>query len=90
MYGIYICMYVYVCQNPAAASAASAAAKSLVRKSSRKEDGSAKCQRKGCQKTFIVAENAPEACLCVYHKVRSADIIRCVYVIVCMYVCMYL
>ena len=34
--------------NPNASSATSSALKTLVRKSSRKEDGTAKCQRKGC------------------------------------------
>lgn len=35
------------------------------RKSSRKPDGTAKCQRKGCGQTFIVKENADGAC--TYH-----------------------
>eukprot|EP00598_Pedospumella_elongata_P001445 CAMPEP_0184976242 /NCGR_PEP_ID=MMETSP1098-20130426/7246_1 /TAXON_ID=89044 /ORGANISM="Spumella elongata, Strain CCAP 955/1" /LENGTH=305 /DNA_ID=CAMNT_0027499079 /DNA_START=46 /DNA_END=963 /DNA_ORIENTATION=- len=52
-------------KNPDAASAASAAAKivTAARKSTRSADGcSAKCQRKGCQKDFVVAENSPTAC----------------------------
>lgn len=58
----------YNSENPNASSAASSAAKSLIRKSSRKEDGTAKCQRKGCQKVFQVAENTSEASLCVFHR----------------------
>eukprot|EP00602_Paraphysomonas_sp_CaronLab_P000168 CAMPEP_0185029056 /NCGR_PEP_ID=MMETSP1103-20130426/15137_1 /TAXON_ID=36769 /ORGANISM="Paraphysomonas bandaiensis, Strain Caron Lab Isolate" /LENGTH=312 /DNA_ID=CAMNT_0027563669 /DNA_START=5 /DNA_END=943 /DNA_ORIENTATION=+ len=54
-------------ENPDAASAAGAAAKALQapRKSSRRDDGTAKCQNKGCQKVFPVSENSPTAC--VYH-----------------------
>lgn len=51
--------------NPTAVSAASAATKTLERKSTRNADGSARCQRKGCQKPFIVAENHASAC--TYH-----------------------
>jgi len=57
----------YNTENPNATTAAASAAKSLVRKSSRKTDGTAKCQRKGCQKDFVVAENSAAACLCVFH-----------------------
>jgi hypothetical protein len=54
-------------QNPDAASAASSAAKVLnaPRKSTRKEDGTAKCQNKGCQKDFVVVDNTSSAC--TYH-----------------------
>lgn len=54
--------------NPSAATAASSAAKTLAnRKSSRSADGlTAKCQRKGCQIEFHVADNSATAC--VYHK----------------------
>eukprot|EP01040_Poterioochromonas_malhamensis_P009748 gene9748-10590_t len=54
--------------NPAAASSITSAVKTLeTRKSSRNEDGvTARCQRKGCQKTFNIAENGPDAC--TYHK----------------------
>jgi hypothetical protein len=51
--------------NPDAASAATAAAKlvTAARKSSRNADGvTARCQRKGCQKEFTIAENSPTAC----------------------------
>lgn len=51
--------------NPDAASAASGAAKivTAARKSTRSADGcSAKCQRRGCQKDFVVAENTPTSC----------------------------
>ena len=54
-------------ENPNASSAAATAAKIMVRKSSRNADGvTAKCQRKGCQKTFNIADNSPTAC--TYHK----------------------
>lgn len=54
-------------ENPDAASSLKTAIKSTIRKSSRSEDGlSAKCQRKGCQQTFLVAENSENAC--TYHK----------------------
>ena len=57
----------YNAANPDAASAASSAAKTLAtRKSTRQADGSARCQRKGCQKTFLVEENGPTAC--TYHQ----------------------
>jgi hypothetical protein len=56
----------YNTQNPDAATAAGSALKSVtVRKSTRREDGTAKCQNKGCQKDFIVAENT--ATSCTYH-----------------------
>jgi len=51
--------------NPDAASAATSAAKivSAARKSTRNADGvTAKCQRKGCQKDFTIAENSGSAC----------------------------
>jgi hypothetical protein len=53
--------------NPAAASAVTSAVKTLEnRKSSRNTaDGTARCQRKGCQKTFIVDCN--DATACCYH-----------------------
>lgn len=54
--------------NPNAATAASSAAQSLAQKPkcTRKEDGTASCINKGCQKDFIVAENTPRSCQ--YHK----------------------
>lgn len=52
----------YNAANPNAASAANTAAKSLERKSTRRADGTAKCQRKGCQKDFIVADNSSSSC----------------------------
>ncbi len=52
--------------NPQAASAVASAIKSTVRKSTRNADGTAKCQRKGCQKVFNVSDNNSTAC--VYHK----------------------
>lgn len=54
--------------NPDAATAASSALKAMqTRKSTRNADGvTAKCQRKGCQKSFVIAENSSSAC--VYHK----------------------
>lgn len=52
--------------NPTAASAASSATKTMERKSTRAADGTARCQRKGCQKVFNVAENSPAAC--TYHR----------------------
>ena len=58
----------YNATNPDATSAASSATKIITatRKSSRNTDGiTAKCQRKGCQKTFILTENTPQAC--TYH-----------------------
>jgi hypothetical protein len=55
--------------NPDAVSAASSAVKVLApaaRKSTRNEsDGTAKCRNKGCQATFLVAENNASAC--VFH-----------------------
>jgi hypothetical protein len=52
--------------NPSAVSASSSAVKTIsTRKSTRQADGTARCQRKGCQKTFVVAENARDAC--TYH-----------------------
>ena len=47
-------------------SAASSAVKLMERKSTRKEDGTAKCLRKGCQKVFKFDENNSDACC--YHK----------------------
>lgn len=55
--------------NSAAPTAASNAAKIVTapRKSSRSADGlTAKCQRKGCQQQFTVADN--DATACTYHK----------------------
>ena len=37
------------------------------RKSSRREDGTAKCQRKGCGKSFLFEDNNDDAA-CVYHE----------------------
>jgi CHORD len=57
----------YNAANPNAVTAASAAVNTLSqRKSTRNEDGSARCQRKGCQKTFLVEDNSATAC--TYHK----------------------
>jgi len=57
----------YNLSNPTAVTAASSATQTVARKSTRAEDGvTARCQRKGCQKTFVIAENAPTAC--TYHK----------------------
>jgi hypothetical protein len=56
----------YNIANPEAASAASSAVKTLARKSTRLADGTARCQRKGCQKNFIVEKNEDLACR--YHK----------------------
>lgn len=54
-------------QNPEASTAAASAVKTMsTRKSSRREDGTAKCQNKGCQKVFTVADN--QATACTYHK----------------------
>jgi hypothetical protein len=54
-------------QNPEASTAASAAVKTMTtRKSSRRDDGTAKCQNKGCQKVFTVADNHAQAC--TYHN----------------------
>jgi hypothetical protein len=53
--------------NPAAVSAAASAVKQLAtRKSSRKEDGTARCQRQGCGKIFNFSDRVEGACL--YHK----------------------
>lgn len=51
-------------ENPDAASAASSAAKTMAapRKSTRRDDGTAKCQNKGCQKVFVVEDNSASAC----------------------------
>lgn len=50
-----------------AVTAESSALKALTqRKSSRKPDGTARCQRRGCQQTFEVINNNPTACQ--YHK----------------------
>lgn len=52
--------------NPSAVSASSAAVKTIsTRKSTRQADGTARCQRKGCQKNFVVADNTRESC--TYH-----------------------
>ena len=56
----------YNAANPDAASAASSAVKTLARKSTRLEDGTARCQRKGCQQTFMIESN--NATACTYHK----------------------
>ena len=59
----------YNAQNPTASTAAASAVKivSAERKSSRLPDGqSAKCQRKGCQKQFLLCDNCETACL--YHR----------------------
>lgn len=56
----------YNVQNPDAATAAGSALKSIaVRKSTRRSDGTARCQNKGCQKDFVVSENTSTSC--VYH-----------------------
>jgi hypothetical protein len=53
--------------NPDAASAVASVVKNSARKSSRNADGvTAKCQRKGCQKVFNIAENTTTSC--TYHK----------------------
>lgn len=53
--------------NPTAASAATSAVQTITaRKSTRNADGTARCQRKGCQKVFNVDENMGNCC--VYHK----------------------
>lgn len=54
-------------ENPDAATAAGAAKKmmSAPRKSTRNADGTAKCQRKGCGISFVVADNSPSKCM--YH-----------------------
>lgn len=56
----------YNAANPEAASAATSAVKTLARKSTRADDGTARCQRKGCQKQFTVEMNEKQAC--TYHK----------------------
>ena len=56
----------YNAANPEAASAAASAVKTMARKSTRADDGTARCQRKGCQKNFEVATNSDVACK--YHK----------------------
>lgn len=58
----------YNSKNEDGVTAADSAIKTLQteRKSSRKEDGTARCQRKGCQKVFNWMENASDACK--YHK----------------------
>lgn len=54
--------------NPSAVSATTSAIKTVsARKSTRSEDGlTARCQRKGCQKVFNLAENCAAACC--YHS----------------------
>lgn len=53
--------------NPSAANAAESAVKTIqTRKSSRKPDGTARCQNKGCQAVFKVEENSSTAC--TYHE----------------------
>lgn len=58
----------YNTSNPTAVTAAASAVKTIAaRKSSRDADGvHAKCQRKGCQKSFVINENDSTAC--TYHK----------------------
>jgi len=58
----------YNSSNPTGPTAAASALKTVTtRKSSRSADGlTAKCQRKGCQKTFTLADNSSTGC--VYHK----------------------
>jgi len=58
----------YNTQNPNAASATSSAVKLTTqeRKSTRREDGTAQCRNKGCNKVFPIVENNPTACS--YHK----------------------
>lgn len=56
----------YNAANPEAASAATSAVKTMERKSTRKDDGTARCQRKGCQKQFVFESN--EVGACQYHK----------------------
>lgn len=54
-------------QNPEASTAAAAAVKTMsTRKSTRRDDGTAKCQNKGCQQVFTVADN--NATSCTHHK----------------------
>lgn len=55
-------------KNPKAATAAGAvaAAAAAPRKCTRRPDGTAKCQNRGCQRDFSVADNAPTAC--TYHR----------------------
>jgi len=54
-------------ENPNASTAAASAQKTVTtRKSSRKSDGTAKCQNKGCQKSFVVNENKEDSCR--YHR----------------------
>lgn len=58
----------YNAQNPTASTAAASAVKTVTgeRKSSRSVDNlSAKCQRKGCQKQFLISNNCDAAC--VFH-----------------------
>lgn len=53
--------------NVNAVTAATSAVKTIAtRKSTRKDDGTARCLRGGCQKTFNFTENQSEACR--YHK----------------------
>ena len=57
----------YNASDAAGPTAAEGAAKIMnTRKSSRKDDGTARCQRKGCQQTFLVESNNDTAC--TYHK----------------------
>ena len=58
----------YNSTNPSGPTAAASALKTVsTRKSTRNADGlTAKCQRKGCQKTFTISENGPSACL--FHR----------------------
>jgi hypothetical protein len=57
----------YNAANPQAATAAASAAKTITsRKSTRLGDGTARCQRKGCQKVFDLSSNSPTAC--TFHK----------------------
>ncbi len=57
----------YNSENPDAATASASAVKLIqTRKSTRKEDGTAKCLNKGCQQIFLVSSNGPRAC--TYHR----------------------
>ena len=63
-------------QNPDAATASASALKTVARKSTRKPDGTARCQNKGCQKVFNVRENNARACTfhvgqAVFHDVAK-------------------
>jgi len=56
-------------KNPEAVTAASSAVKAMnaqEQKCTRREDGTASCLNKGCQKDFVVAENKADSC--TYHR----------------------